>query len=99
METVYFLGVDISKKKFHAALTMDGKNFHELEIENVPKSIQSFFRDLKKQLSSLDRLIVCLEHTGIYSLPLLKFLLKHKVKVCVEPALQIKQSQGMVRVK
>jgi transposase len=99
METLYFLGIDISKKKFNAALTLDGNNFHEAEVENSPTAIQSFFRALKKQISSLDKLIVCLEHTGIYGYPLLDFLVKNQIKVSVEPALQIKQSQGMTRGK
>jgi transposase len=99
METLYFLGIDISKKKFDAALTVDGKHFHEVQIENLSKSIESFFRDLKKQLSSLSKLIVCLEHTGIYCQPLLDFLVKNNIQVCLEPALQIKQSQGMIRGK
>ena len=99
METLYFLGIDISKKKFDAALTIDGKHFHEAQIENTSAAIQLFFRNLKKQLSSLNGLIVCLEHTGIYSMPLLDFLVKNNIKVSVEPALQIKQSQGMTRGK
>lgn len=99
METQYFLGIDVAKKKFNAALTLDGKNFHEVQIENQTKPIEVFFRSLKEQLSSLSNLIVCLEHTGIYCLPLLEYLVKNNVKVCVEPALQIKQSQGMTRGK
>lgn len=99
METVYFLGIDISKKKFDAALTANGKDFHEVQVENSGKSIQSFFNALKKQLSSLTKVIVCLEHTGIYCQPLLDFLIKNEIRVCVEPALQIKQSQGMTRGK
>jgi transposase len=99
METLYFLGIDISKKKFDAALTMDGKNFHEAEVENNTTAIQSFFRDLKKQISSLNRVIVCLEHTGIYGFPLIDYLIRNQIKVAVEPALQIKQSQGMTRGK
>jgi transposase len=99
METLYFLGIDVSKKKFDAALTIDGKHFHEVKIENTSGAVQLFFRDLKKKLSSLDTLIVCLEHTGIYSIPILEFLVKKKIRVCVEPALQIKQSQGMTRGK
>jgi transposase len=99
METLYFLGIDISKKKVDAALTVDGKNYHEAQIDNLSKSITVFFRDLKKQLSSLSNLVVCLEHTGVYCQPLLNFLVKNNIKVCVEPALQIKQSQGMTRGK
>jgi len=99
METLYFLGIDISKKKFDAALTLDGKNFCEVQVENRPQPISSFFKDLKRQLSSFSNLVVCLEHTGIYCQPVLNFLVKNGIKVCVEPALQIKQSQGMTRGK
>lgn len=99
METVYFLGIDISKKKFDAALTCNGKDYDEREVENSSKAIGTFFRALKKDLSSLRKVVVCLEHTGIYCQPLLDFLVKNEISVCVEPALQIKQSQGMTRGK
>lgn len=99
METVYFLGIDVSKAKFNSALTLDGKNFHELQVENNSKSIAAMFKALKLQISSLSNLVVCMEHTGVYCLPLLNYLSKNQVKVCVEPALQIKQSQGMTRGK
>jgi transposase len=58
-----------------------------------------FFRALKKQTRSFENLIVCLEHTGIYCQPLLDVMVRFQIKVCIEPALQIKQSQGMTRGK
>jgi transposase len=100
METLYFLGIDISKKTFHAALTQDGVNMYSTEVENTPVSIKNFVEDLKKKFSlSFSQLVVCMEHTGIYCYPLLNYLVKHKVRVCVEAPLQIKQSQGMTRGK
>lgn len=100
METLYFLGIDISKKNFNAALTVDGLNMHELAVDNNPTAIKAFFSDLKKKFGfPLSKLIVCLEHTGIYCQPVLQYLVNQKVKVCVESALQIKKSQGMVRGK
>jgi transposase len=98
METTYFLGIDISKKTFQAALTVDGINMSENEVENNEQSIRAYFECLKEKFA-LRQLIVCMEHTGIYCLPLLDYLINKKVKVCVEPALQIKQSQGMIRGK
>lgn len=98
METVYFLGIDISKKTLDVALTTDAKQFVEARLDNNVASINVFIRDLKKQLK-LKQLIVCAEHTGIYSYPLLSVLAEKKVRVCIEPALQIKQSQGMTRGK
>ena len=100
METVYFLGVDISKKKIDVALTIDGKTYHEKQVENTPKAIQSFFTGLRKQFAfSFTQLVVCMEHTGVYCQPLLQVVVKNEIKTCVEPALQIKQSQGMTRGK
>src|SRR5687767_9631433 len=98
METVYFLGIDISKKTFSAALTCDGQNMHEMEITNTAQEIRVFFAGLKTKVS-LSQLTVCMEHTGIYGLPILDYLVKHNIKVCVVPGLQIKQSQGMTRGK
>lgn len=99
METLYILGIDVSKKKLDSALTLDGRQFHEVQIENRTKTILAYFRDLKKQLSSLENLVVCLEHTGVYGQPLLDVLVKNQVKVCVYPAMQIKKSLGITRGK
>lgn len=100
MERLYFLGVDIAKNTFQAALTLDGINMFETEVENKAKPIRAYFAELKTKFQfKASQLIVCLEHTGIYSYPLLDYLVKAGVKVCVEPALQIKQSQGMKRGK
>ena len=100
METVYFLGVDIAKKTFDASLTTDAKAFDPSQCENNAKSIDAFFRETKKKFGlSYRQLIVCMEHTGIYCLPLLNFLVENNIKVCLEPAIQIKRSQGLVRGK
>ena len=100
METIYFLGIDIAKNTFQVALTLDGANHFETEVENNQTAIKRYFKDLKEKFKfSPDQLIVCLEHTGIYCLPVLDYLVKNGIKVCLEPALQIKQSQGMTRGK
>jgi transposase len=100
METVYYLGIDIAKKKFDGALTVDGKAFHQVEAGNTSKQIEALFGDLKKKFSmSYAQLVVCMEHTGIYCGPLLEFLTENQIQVCVESAVQIKRSQGLVRGK
>ena len=100
METVYFLGIDVAKKTFEGALTAEGKAFHRLASGNTGTEIKAFFETLIKKIGiSSDQLIVCMEHTGIYCRPLLEFLIEHKIKVCLESAVQIKKSQGMVRGK
>jgi len=98
METIYFLGIDLAKETFQAALTLDGVNISETKVENNSKSIRSYFQDLRKKFSP-SQLMVCIEHTGIYSNPLLDYLTEKGIKVCVESALQIKKSQGIKRGK
>lgn len=90
----------MAKKSFQAALTMDGIVMYELQVKNEPKEIKAFFAQLKSKFRfSVSQLIVCMEHTGIYCLPLLDYLFKSGIKVAVEPALQIKLSQGITRGK
>src|SRR3990170_7967812 len=96
METVYFLGIDVSKKQLDSALTIDGKNYHQDRMENAPNAIRAFFRNMKKRFGmKSSQLIVCMEHTGIYCLPLLDFLTKNKIKTCLESALQIKNRRAL----
>jgi transposase len=96
----FFLGVDVSKAKLDVAVIKEGTMVLESSIPNNLKSIRKFFKETKKSLSmSSEQMTVCLEHTGIYGFVLLDLLQQMKVRVCVEPATQIKQSQGMTRGK
>jgi transposase len=100
METLYFLGIDMSKDNFHATLTIDGQNFYDQEVTNNVTSIQHYFRDLLAKFRfKPQQLIVCMEHTGIYCYPLLDYLTRKGIKICVEPAIQIIKSQGLQRGK
>lgn len=96
----YFFGVDVSKATLDIAVVKDGEVVLEAKTDNKTSSIRRFFRGAKKSLSmSSNQMTVCLEHTGIYGFILLDVLNQMKVRICVEPALQIKQSQGMTRGK
>ena len=100
MENTYVIGVDMSKKDFQVCLTTDGINFSEDLVTNQTSSIAAYFRGIRARFGfSFKELVVCLEHTGIYSNPLLGFLIRNQVRICIEPALQIKHSQGMLRGK
>jgi transposase len=96
----FFLGVDVSKATLDIAVVKEGEVVMEEKIANEKKAISKFIKEAKKSLSmSSDQMTVCLEHTGIYGLVLLHLLDQMKIRICVEPALQIKQSQGMTRGK
>jgi transposase len=96
----FFFGVDVSKATLDIAVMKEGEIVLERQIENKIKSIRKFFRECKKSLAiKSEQIIACMEHTGIYNYILLDELYKMKVRTCLEPALQIKQSQGMTRGK
>lgn len=96
----FYLGVDVSKATLDIAVVKEGILLHEATIDNKISAIRKFFKDVKKSLGATsDQLTVCMEHTGMYGFILLEGLNKMGVKICVEPALQIKQSQGMTRGK
>lgn len=42
---------------------------------------------------------ICMEHTGVYVLPLSCFLSDHQFNFCLEPPYHIKHSMGLQRVK
>lgn len=90
----------MSKATLDIAIVREGELVMEGKVGNDRKAIGKFLTQTKKSLSmSSDQMTVCLEHTGVYGLPLLHLLDQMKVRICVEPALQIKQSQGMTRGK
>jgi len=101
METIHFLGIDISKKYFNFCLVNDqGSILAQNKVENEKKDISVMFNALKKAFGiSSKNVIVCMEHTGIYCNLLLDYLYQHEINTCVESALQIKQSMGMTRGK
>jgi transposase len=100
METKYFLGIDVAKKTLRMALTADGLRMVEADVENTPKAIAGYFNDLKKKFAlSFDNLLVCAEHTGIYTNHLLNFSNQTQLKICLESAVRIKKSQGLQRGK
>jgi transposase len=101
METIHFLGIDISKKYFNFCLVNDQACILvQNQVENRKKDISAMFSALKKSFGiSSKNVIVCMEHTGIYCNLLLDYLHQHEINTCVESALQIKQSMGMTRGK
>ena len=47
----------------------------------------------------LDKVIICFEHTGLYSMPLAVFLTENQKLFCMVPGLEIKRSLGITRGK
>ena len=75
-----FIGIDISKATFNAAILIDETLYNE-RFNNEKKGFASFLRWIKS--ISKDKATFCLEATGIYGLALAKFLHKKKQLVMV----------------
>jgi transposase len=96
----YSVGIDVSKDTLDFAVVLDGNLILEERIDNQKNEVKRFLLNLKKSLAvDIQQLVFCMEHTGIYNYKALEVLHRFNAKVCLEPALQIKQSQGMTRGK
>ena len=96
-----FIGVDVSKKTLDlCVLDAEGRTVSRSRIENKGKCISAYFEELQKDPGlDMRTVLVCLEHTGVYSNLLLEHLSSVQASVCVEMALQIKRSQRIQRGK
>lgn len=91
------LGIDVSKKTIDVKLHLAGVHY---KFANKVKGYKSLLAWVKKRTGlNLDQVMICFEHTGLYSLPLAVFLSEQKIIFCMESALQIKRSLGLTRGK
>lgn len=100
MKFTYYIGCDVSKNELDFAVYQGSAFVLHREVGNDPKSINAFFKELGELNGfELQTSVVCMEHTGIYNNPLLVYLHERKGNVCLESALQIRNSQGSIRGK
>jgi transposase len=92
-----FAGIDISKKWIDVAIINGDismcRNF------NNAKSGYRLMVSWLKTFATANEMLLCMEHTGIYGLPLWNYLTEHKICFVVENALQINRSMGIRRSK
>jgi transposase len=100
MEFTYFVGIDVSKNELDFAVFKQKEFLFHKEIANNHTGIDAFIKELKKLPEfDLKKAIFCMEHTGIYNIPLLEYLHQKKGNIWLENALQIKNSLGNIRGK
>ncbi len=90
------LGIDISKLTIDVYLHI--KQSAEV-FDNDPTGFKKLIRWLKREKTDLKTLLVCFEHTGMYSFSLSCFLTEHKIDYVMESPIQIKRSMGLIRGK
>lgn len=94
------MGIDVSKGKLDITLLQGSEKAMYQEIGNDMESLALLHKTLRATEGfNWDKCLVCVEHTGIYNAHLLAIVQKHKWHLCLESAIQIKQSGGLQRGK
>ncbi|HZH66317.1 MAG TPA: transposase, partial [Flavisolibacter sp.] len=103
MKTELFIGIDISKATLDVSIVSSSTAscLHYSQFANQKKGFVQLFKWIKKHSESvpIENWKVCMENTGIYSLELNCFLHEKSIWQCLENALQIRRSMGVVRGK
>lgn len=100
MEKFYFIGVDVSKKKLDICVMSGSKVIKEEQVSNHPQAIAKLVDEFKRDLDMTnDNFLICAEHTGGYTYPLICACKSAGCKLWIENPTQIKYSSGMSRGK
>lgn len=100
MEKFYFIGVDVSKKNLDICVISDSKVAKEEQVSNHPQAIAKLIDGLKKDLDMTNEgFLICAEHTGQYTYPLICACKSIDCRLWIENPTQIKYSSGMNRGK
>ena len=100
MQNFYFIGVDVSKNKIDICVILKSKVLKEDQVSNHPQSIASAIESIKEELGmSNDSFIICAEHTGQYTYPLMCASKSVGCKLWLENPSQIKYCSGVTRGK
>ena len=100
MQIKHFIGIDVSKETLDLSVMIDGKHHHHYRIKNNTAEIKSTIKKAMKNFRcTMDDTIFCMEHTGMYNLPLVKWLQGVQGKIWLESGVHIRRTLGLVRGK
>ena len=98
-----FIGIDISKNRIDVCLSQNGnrKQMVHDQFGNDSAGFKKMLSFIKKYARKhrLSTWIACMEHTGVYALPLCAFFVKQKTAFVLDSALRIHRSLGLRRGK
>lgn len=101
MDYKAFLGIDVSKLTLDVVLVHqnDEQGVHQ-KFDNTSKGFSHLFKWISRRAGfSLEEVFFCMEHTGVYALPLATELQQRGLSYCMEMALRIKRTMGVSRIK
>lgn len=100
MNNFYFIGVDVSKKKLDFCVMFENKVIHEEVVVNHVGAVTALIHHLKTEFGiSNTQMLVCAEHTGRYTYPLVCACEALDCKLWLEHPSNIKYSSGVQRGK
>lgn len=100
MQNFYFIGIDVSKNKLDICVMLKSKVLKEEIVSNHPQAIASAIVSIKEELGiDTDGFIICAEHTGQYTYPLMCASRSVGCKLWLENPSQIKYCSGVTRGK
>lgn len=96
-----FIGVDVSKAKLDiTVMTAERKVLYHEVCPNEKKELSKAFTRLRKATGTRPSAwLFCLEHTGVYAMPLVYALSAKEVAHIIVPAVVIQRSLGLKRGK
>ena len=99
MKYNHYLGIDISKNKLDVCV-FDGNNILiHLVCKNDVVTIEKLFKGLLDDNIEFDKVLVCAEHTGLYSFSLIESCESLNIDLWLENPAEIKLSSGVQRGK
>lgn len=102
MDKSIYVGIDISKKTMDVAVCKTGIIVREdhLRVENTAEGYHEMMNWLTKMIEgNKNDILICMEHTGIYSLTFQCLLEDDQVAYVMVSPLHLKKSMGLVRGK
>lgn len=100
MNNFYFIGVDVSKKKLDFCVMFENKVLHEEVVSNHQHAVIELIHHLENDFGiDCAQMLVCAEHTGQYTYPLVCACEAVECKLWLEHPSSIKYSSGVQRGK
>ena len=96
MKIPHIIGADLSKKNIDFAIHQIKSH---LKIENNYSGFQDLIRWFNSQSIDVSKVMIVMEHTGLYSYQFEQFLHHHQISFTKISGLAIKRSMGLVRGK
>ena len=97
----HFIGIDVSKETLDIALIKnnDKSKIYSSKVTNNPEGFKKMKRWLLSEKVVLKQAVFCIEHTGLYSKAVSRFVLSGQSNLWMEMSLKIIRSMGIQRGK